>query len=226
MLPERISNDLCSLREGEDRPALAVRMTFAADGRKLRHGFFRIMMKSAAKLAYPQAQAAIDGQPDERTGPILETVLRPLWAAYEVLKRGREARQPLDLDLPERKILLKADGTIDRVVVPGAARRAPADRGVHDPGQRRRGRDAGGEAAEARLPHPRRAFAGQAGIAARVPRQHRHVAGARPAAAPGDVQFHPRNGARGRQRAAGQRGRAALAEPGRSTARRTSVISA
>ncbi|CAG1011039.1 MAG: ribonuclease R [Rhizobiaceae bacterium] len=118
MLPERISNDLCSLREGEDRPALAVRMTFAADGRKLRHGFFRVMMKSAAKLAYPQAQAAIDGRTDERTGPILETVLRPLWDAYAVLKRGREARQPLDLDLPERKILLKPDGTVDRVIVP------------------------------------------------------------------------------------------------------------
>ena len=118
MLPERISNDLCSLREGEDRPAIAVRMTFAADGRKLRHGFFRVMMKSAAKLAYPQAQAAIDGRTDDRTGPILETVLRPLWEAYGVLKRGRDARQPLDLDLPERKILLKADGTVDRVVVP------------------------------------------------------------------------------------------------------------
>jgi ribonuclease R len=118
MLPERISNDLCSLREGEDRPAIAVRMTFAADGRKLRHGFFRIMMKSAARLAYPQAQAAIDGRTDERTGTILETVLRPLWDAYAVLKRGRDARQPLDLDLPERKILLKPDGTVDRVVVP------------------------------------------------------------------------------------------------------------
>lgn len=118
MLPERISNDLCSLREGEDRPALAVRMTFAADGRKLRHSFHRIMMKSAAKLAYPQAQAAIDGGTDDRTGPILDTVLRPLWEAYAVLKRGRDARQPLDLDLPERKILLKPDGTVDRVVVP------------------------------------------------------------------------------------------------------------
>ena len=52
MLPERISNDLCSLREKQDRPALAVRMTFAADGRKLRHSFHRIMMRSSAKLAY------------------------------------------------------------------------------------------------------------------------------------------------------------------------------
>ncbi|UCI05325.1 ribonuclease R [Mesorhizobium sp. B1-1-8] len=118
MLPERISNDLCSLREGEDRPALAVRMTFSAEGRKLRHTFHRVMMKSAAKLAYPQAQAAIDGAPDDKTRLILDTVLRPLWAAYAVLKRGRDGRQPLELDLPERKILLKDDGTVDRVVVP------------------------------------------------------------------------------------------------------------
>ncbi|CDX27658.1 Ribonuclease R [Mesorhizobium plurifarium] len=118
MLPERISNDLCSLREGEDRPAIAVRMTFSSEGRKLRHSFHRVMMKSAAKLAYPQAQAAIDGVPDDKTRPILDSVLKPLWDAYAVLKRGRDARQPLELDLPERKILLKADGTVDRVVVP------------------------------------------------------------------------------------------------------------
>ncbi len=118
MLPERISNDLCSLREGVDRPALAVRMVFAEDGRKLRHAFHRVTMRSAARLAYPQAQAAIDGNPDEKTRPILETVLKPLWAAYAVLKRGREKRQPPELDLPERKILLKPDGTVDRVIVP------------------------------------------------------------------------------------------------------------
>ncbi len=118
MLPERISNDLCSLRENEDRPALAVRMVFAADGRKLRHSFHRVLMRSHARLAYPQAQAAIDGAPDDRTGPILDTILKPLWDGYAVLKRGREAREPLELDLPERTILLKPDGTVDRVVVP------------------------------------------------------------------------------------------------------------
>jgi ribonuclease R len=118
MLPERISNDLCSLRHGVDRPALAVRMTFGADGRKIKHVFHRIMMKSAARLSYPQAQAAIDGSPDDVTAPILDSVLRPLWDAYAILKRGREARHPLELDLPERKILLKPDGTVDRVIVP------------------------------------------------------------------------------------------------------------
>ena len=118
MLPERISNNLCSLREGEDRPAIATRMTFSVEGRKIRHSFHRVMMKSAAKLAYPQAQAAIDGMPDDKTGPLLDSVLKPLWDAYAILKRGRDARQPLELDLPERKILLKEDGTVDRVVVP------------------------------------------------------------------------------------------------------------
>ncbi len=118
MLPERISNDLCSLKELVDRPALAVRMIFGADGRKISHSFHRIMMRSHARLAYPQAQAAIDGAPDEKTAPILESILKPLWAAYAALKRGRDAREPLELDLPEKKILLTPEGKVDRVVVP------------------------------------------------------------------------------------------------------------
>ncbi len=118
MLPERISNDLCSLREGEDRPALAVRMVFSREGRKAGHTFHRVMMKSAAKLSYQQAQAAIDGKPDDKAGPLLEPILKPLWHAYRILKRGRDRRQPLELDMPERKIILKPDGTVDRVHVP------------------------------------------------------------------------------------------------------------
>src|SRR5688500_9442620 len=118
MLPERISNDLCSLRPGEDRAALAVRMVIGADGRKRSHTFHRVLMRSAAKLHYAQAQAAIDGRSDDTTEPLLDPVLKPLYHAYAALKRAREARHPLDLDLPERKILLKPDGTVDRVVTP------------------------------------------------------------------------------------------------------------
>jgi ribonuclease R len=118
MLPERISNDLCSLKEGVERPALAVRMVFSKDGKKASHTFHRIMMRSAAKLSYQQAQAAIDGAADDKTGPILEPILKPLWAAYAILKVGRDRRQPLELDMPERKIVLKGDGTVDRVIVP------------------------------------------------------------------------------------------------------------
>ncbi len=118
MLPERISNDLCSLRAREARPALAMRIVIGPDGRKRRHGVHRILMRSAAKLSYVQAQAAIDGRPDDTTGPLLEPVLRPLWAAYAALARARDERGPLFLDLPERKILLKPDGTVDRVTLP------------------------------------------------------------------------------------------------------------
>ncbi|WP_322517405.1 ribonuclease R [Rhodopseudomonas palustris] len=118
MLPERISNDLCSLKPGEPRGALAVRMVIGADGRKRSHSFHRVLMRSAAKLNYAQAQAAIDGHPDDTTGPLLDTILKPLYDAYAIVKRGRDDRDPLDLDLPERKILLKPDGTVDRVIVP------------------------------------------------------------------------------------------------------------
>lgn len=118
MLPERISNDLCSLRPHVPRPALAVRMVIGADGRKKSHSFHRVLMRSAAKVAYQQAQAAIDGRPDEVTEPILDPILKPLWAAYECAKKARDIREPLFLDLPERKIVLKPDGTVDRVFVP------------------------------------------------------------------------------------------------------------
>lgn len=118
MLPERISNDLCSLRGGVDRPAIAVKMWFNSEGNKTRHSFHRVMMNSHAKLSYQQAQAAIDGGADDDTTPIIDTILRPLWDAYDCMLRGRSKRGPLDLDLPERKILLKEDGTVDRVVVP------------------------------------------------------------------------------------------------------------
>lgn len=118
MLPERISNDLCSLKPGEPRGALAVRMVIDKTGHKRSHTFHRVLMRSAAKLNYAQAQAAIDGRPDDVTGPLLDPILKPLWTAYVLVKGARDERDPLDLDLPERKILLKPDGTVDRVVTP------------------------------------------------------------------------------------------------------------
>ena len=118
MLPERISNDLCSLREKEERPALACFMSFDPSGRKTRHRFARVIMRSAAKLAYEEAQAAIDGRPNDKTARLLDGVLKPLWQAYEVLRKGRNAREPLELDLPERKLILDAHGLIERVVTP------------------------------------------------------------------------------------------------------------
>lgn len=118
MLPERISNDLCSLVENAPRPCLAVRMVFNKDGTKLDHRFFRALMRSAASLTYEQSQAAIDGRLDEVTSPLLDTVLRPLWGAYASLVLARTERGPLDLDLPERKILLDDQGRVRGVTSP------------------------------------------------------------------------------------------------------------
>jgi ribonuclease R len=118
MLPEQLSNELCSLKPGVDRPAIALRLVIDAAGRTRDRSFHRIMMRSAAKLSYQQAQAAIDGQTDDVTEPLLVPVLRPLWAAYNALEIARDERGPLQLDLPERKILLKEDGSVDRVLVP------------------------------------------------------------------------------------------------------------
>jgi ribonuclease R len=141
MLPERISNDLCSLVPDKDRPALAVRVIIGADGRKRSHTFHRIMMRSHAKLAYEQAQAIIDRtQPSDNLILSLskdgstnsevplalrqaqgegndEIVLRPLYAAYAALKRARSTREPLDLELPERKLLLDSDNRVKDVII-------------------------------------------------------------------------------------------------------------
>ena len=119
MLPERISNDLCSLREKEDRPALACFMSFDRSGRKTRHRFARVIMRSAAKLSYEEAQAAIDGRGNDKASVLLDGVLKPLWARlWHSRARAATARGPLELDLPERKLVLNAHGLIERVVTP------------------------------------------------------------------------------------------------------------
>ncbi|HBJ93585.1 MAG TPA: ribonuclease R, partial [Hyphomonadaceae bacterium] len=82
MLPKALSAGECSLKEGELRCCLAFEMVFSAEGTKLRHRLIRGMMRSAAGLSYEEAQAAIDGEPSDRAAPLLETVLKPLWAAY------------------------------------------------------------------------------------------------------------------------------------------------
>jgi ribonuclease R len=115
MIPEALSADLCSLREGVDRAALAVRMVFDANGMKRRHKFERIVMRSAARLTYSEAQAAFDGKPGDKVKPLMETVAAPLWAAYQVLARARDKRDPLDLDLPERRIKLDDNGKITSI---------------------------------------------------------------------------------------------------------------
>jgi len=95
-----------------------VRMVFDRRGNKREHQFLRAIMRSAAKLSYAEAQAAIDGHANAKTAPLLASALRPLWAAYGVLAEAREARAPLELEVPERKILLDGEGRVERVTMP------------------------------------------------------------------------------------------------------------
>ena len=115
MLPDRLSGDLCSLHEGVPRACMAVRMVLDSSGNKISHRFCRAMMKSAASLNYEEVQAAIDGEPNDKVKPLLSPVLEPLYAAYYALREARKHRQPLDLDLPERRIELSDDGNVKAV---------------------------------------------------------------------------------------------------------------
>ena len=115
MLPDSLSGDLCSLHEGVERACLAVAMRIDIQGNKISHEFHRALMKSAASLNYEQVQAAMDGTPDDQVAPLVSKVIRPLYAAYAALKKARAVRQPLELDLPERQIILDDNGKVKSV---------------------------------------------------------------------------------------------------------------
>lgn len=110
MLPEALSNDLCSLRPAEDRACLAAEVWIDADGNILRHRFVRGIMRSVARLTYERVQSAWDGRPDEETRPLLDPVIAPLYGAFAALSNARRARGAIEIELPERRVILSADG--------------------------------------------------------------------------------------------------------------------
>ncbi|MFN3776569.1 ribonuclease R [Sphingomonas parapaucimobilis] len=109
MLPEILSADVCSLKEGEDRAALACHLQITKDGKLKGFRFTRAVVRLAANIAYEDAQAAIDG---ELSHPLTETALQPLWSCWAALAKARDDREPLDLDLPERRVVLDQNGRI------------------------------------------------------------------------------------------------------------------
>ncbi len=117
MLPEALSNGWCSLNPDEDRPCLAAHLWIDADGAPLRHAFVRATMRSAARLTYAQVQAARDGMPDDDTAPLAETVVRPLYGAYGALAKARKRRGVLELDLPERRVVVDEDGVVTGIEI-------------------------------------------------------------------------------------------------------------
>lgn len=109
MLPEVLSADVCSLKEGVDRAALACHLQVTKAGALKGWRFTRAVVRLAANIAYEDAQAAIDGTLENA---LTETALRPLWDCWRALAAARDKREPLDLDLPERRIVLDEKGRI------------------------------------------------------------------------------------------------------------------
>jgi ribonuclease R len=112
MLPERISNNLCSLRPREDRPTLAVHMYIDKQGELTDYRFVRAVIHSAARLTYEQVQDALDGNPDHMCSGVWDSTLKPLNEAFKILLKARDARGALDLDVPEKKIIVGPHGEI------------------------------------------------------------------------------------------------------------------
>ncbi|WP_426267725.1 ribonuclease R [Sphingomonas sp. LHG3443-2] len=129
MLPHELSSDICSLKEGQDRAALACHLHVGADGTLKAHRFTRALIRVAANIAYEDAQRAIDATSEERVevasspcsmpeieGPVaaelVEQALKPLWNCWAALYAARQKREPLELDLPERQVVLDEKGRI------------------------------------------------------------------------------------------------------------------
>jgi len=135
MLPHALSSDMCSLRAGEDRAAMACHLIVDRHGKVTGWRFTRAVIRVAANIPYEQAQLAIDhaeGRPgpniaDPRFDPLMvnrlvtenlvETALKPLWACWRLLEKARQARAPLELDLPERRVVLDEAGRITSIAV-------------------------------------------------------------------------------------------------------------
>ncbi len=110
MLPEILSADVCSLVENEDRAAMACHLRISPEGKITKWRFTRAIVRLAANIAYEDAQKAMDdGSADDN--------LKNLWGAWKLLFKARQARDPLDLELPERQVRLNDEGVIEEIAV-------------------------------------------------------------------------------------------------------------
>lgn len=116
MLPEALSNEMCSLKPDQDRACLAVEIVITADGKVKSHRFKRGLMRSKARLTYNQVQKAIGGDYDEITGPLWKDVLQPLYGTFRSLLKARRKRGTLDLEVPEKKIVFNKSGQIVEII--------------------------------------------------------------------------------------------------------------
>ena len=115
MLPEALSNGLCSLVPGEDRGCVAADIRIDAEGGLLDHAFRRAVMCSAARLTYEQVDAAQRGEGLAGL-PVPEDLIASLYGAFGAFLKAREARGALDLDVPGFRVALDGDGNVREIV--------------------------------------------------------------------------------------------------------------
>lgn len=117
MLPEALSNNLCSLRPNEDRACMVIEMIITAHGKLKSYKVKRGLMRSRARLTYRQVQNALDGKFDDTTKLLYDSVIKPLYGVYKSLLKAREQRGTLDLDVPERQIIFDQNGEVKDIVL-------------------------------------------------------------------------------------------------------------
>ncbi len=118
MLPETLSAGVCSLKAGEDRAAMACHLVIDKHGKVTSWRFTRALVRLRANIAYERAQAAYDADvPDEGWDADVLSTLKNLWGCWALLAKARAARAPLDLDLPERQVILDEAGGIAEIRV-------------------------------------------------------------------------------------------------------------
>ncbi|NRD90315.1 ribonuclease R [Sphingopyxis sp. BSNA05] len=114
MLPEALSTDVCSLKQDVERAALVCHVTVNAKGQVTGSRFTRAIVKLAGNIAYEDAQAAMDGKLDH---PLKSKALEPLWNCWKLLAKARDEREPLNLDLPEKRVVLDDQGKIVEIAI-------------------------------------------------------------------------------------------------------------
>jgi len=116
MLPEALSNEMCSLKPDVERACVAVKMTIDAKGYVRKYKFVRGLMRSVARLTYTQVQEAVDGKETHLKPEFIKEILKPLYGVYKSLKKERDHRCTVDLDLPESQVIFDDKGHLDKVV--------------------------------------------------------------------------------------------------------------
>jgi len=116
MLPEALSNELCSLKPNVERACMAVHLHIDDAGKLNKWQFVRGVMKSQARLTYEQVQEAKDGRPDAMIKPLMP-MIHSLYGAYKCLNAATVKRGALDLEIPERKVILAKDGTVEAIKI-------------------------------------------------------------------------------------------------------------